>query len=129
MSLEMTTSLSYLAWASALCLILWLPYVLERIMRQGLMTVLQYKDTGAEPAVWAQRALRAHLNLVENLAPFAALVLIANVTSTKVAGCAALFFWARVVQAIVHIAGIAYVRTVAFFVSWLALIIMFFSVI
>ena len=129
MSLEMTTSLSYLAWASALCLILWLPYVLERIMRQGLMTVLQYKDTGAEPAVWAQRAHRAHLNLVENLAPFAALVLIANVTSTKVAGCAALFFWARVVQAIVHIAGIAYVRTVAFFVSWLALIIMFFSVI
>jgi len=125
----MTTSLSYLAWASALCLILWLPYVLERIMRQGLMTVLQYKDTGAEPAVWAQRAHRAHLNLVENLAPFAALVLIANVTSTKVAGCAALFFWARVVQAIVHIAGIAYVRTVAFFVSWLALIIMFFSVI
>jgi uncharacterized MAPEG superfamily protein len=93
------------------------------------MTVLQYKNTDAEPAVWAQRAHRAHLNLVENLAPFAALVLIANVTSTKVAGCAALFFWARVVQAIVHIAGIAYVRTVAFFVSWLALIIMFFSVI
>ena len=107
MSLEMTTSLSYLAWASALCLILWLPYVLERIMRQGLMTVLQYKNTDAEPAVWAQRAHRAHLNLVENLAPFAALV----------------------VQAIVHIAGIAYVRTVAFFVSWLALIIMFFAVI
>ncbi|MBV30051.1 MAG: MAPEG family protein [Actinomycetota bacterium] len=129
MSLEMTTSLSYLAWASALCLILWLPYVLERIMRQGLMTVLQYKNTDAEPAVWAQRAHRAHLNLVENLAPFAALVLIANVTSTKVAGWAALFFWARVVQAIVHIAGIAYVRTVAFFVSWLALIIMFFAVI
>ena len=57
MSLEMTTSLSYLAWASALCLILWLPYVLERIMRQGLMTVLQYKDTDAEPAVWASAVL------------------------------------------------------------------------
>ncbi|MFQ3316190.1 MAG: putative MAPEG superfamily protein [Candidatus Poriferisodalaceae bacterium] len=129
MSLEMTTSLSYLGWASALCLILWLPYVLERVMRQGLITVLQYKDTDAEPAVWAQRAHRAHLNLVENLAPFAALVLIANVTAKNVAGCAALFFWARVVQAIVHIAGVAYVRTVAFFVSWLAMIIMFFSVI
>ena len=125
----MTTSLSYLGWASALCLILWLPYVLERVMRQGLMTVLQYKDTDAEPAAWAQRAHRAHLNLVENLAPFAALVLIANVTGKNPAGCAALFFWARVVQAIVHIAGVAYVRTVAFFVSWLAMIIMFFSVI
>jgi len=129
MSLEMTTSLSYLAWASALCLILWLPYVLERVMKQGLMTVLQYKDTDTEPAVWAQRAHRAHLNLVENLAPFAALVLIANVTGKNVTGCAALFFWARVVQAIVHIAGVAYVRTLAFFVSWLAMIIMFFSVI
>ena len=90
--MEMTTSLTYLAWSSLLCVVLWLPYVLERIQRQGLRTVVEYKHEDSEPAAWAKRSNRAHLNLVENLAPFAALVLIANLTNVGVAGAAALFF-------------------------------------
>ena len=58
-----TTSLGYLAWTSALCIVLWLPYVLERITSQGLIPVLSYEESDAEPA-WA---VRAHLNLLENL--------------------------------------------------------------
>lgn len=127
--MEMTTSLTYLAWSSLLCVVLWLPYVLERIQRQGLRTVVEYKHEDSEPASWAKRSNRAHLNLVENLAPFAALVLIANLTNVGVAGAAALFFWARVAQAIVHIAGVPYLRTAAFFVSWVAMVIIFFQII
>ncbi len=127
--MEMTTSLTYLAWTSALCIVLWLPYVLERIISRGLIPVLRYEESDVEPAGWAQRCHRAHLNLLENLPPFAALVLIANLTNVGVAGAAAVFFWARVAHAIVHIAGMPYLRTAAFFVSWAAMFSVFFSVI
>lgn len=127
--MEMTSSLTYLAWTSALCMVLWLPYVLESIVGRGLMTVLRYEESDSEPAKWAQRAHRAHLNLLENLPPFAALVLIANLTEVGVGGAAAVFFWARVAHAIVHIAGVPYLRTAAFFVSWIAMFSIFVAVI
>lgn len=127
--MEMTSSLTYLAWTSALCMVLWLPYVLESIVGRGLMTVLRYEESDIEPAKWAQRAHRAHLNLLENLPPFAALVLIANLTEVGVGGAAAVFFWARVAHAIVHIAGVPYLRTAAFFVSWIAMFSIFVAVI
>lgn len=127
--MEMTSSLTYLAWTSALCIVLWLPYVLERIISCGLVTALRYEDNDVEPAKWAQRSHRAHLNLLENLPPFAALVLIANLTGVGVGGAAAVFFWARVAHAIVHIAGVPYLRTGAFFVSWIAMFSIFFDVI
>ena len=122
------TQLTYLAWSSLLCIVLWLPYVFERIQSQGLKPVLNYPENPAAPAVWAQRAQRAHLNLVENLPAFAALVIIAHLVGVDAGGGAALFFWARVVQAIVHILGIAYVRTLAFAASWIGMLSIFFSV-
>lgn len=124
----MDTQLTYLAWSSFLCIVLWLPYVLERIQSQGLKAVLNYPENPAAPAVWAQRAQRAHLNLVENLPAFAALVIIAHLIGVDAGSGAALFFWARVVQAIVHILGISYVRTLAFAASWVGMLIIFFSV-
>ena len=107
---------------------LWLPYVLERIQSQGLGTVLTYPENPPAAAAWAQRAQRAHLNLVENLPAFAALVIIAHLTGVDAAGGAALFFWARVVHAVVHILGISYVRTLAFAASWVGMLMIFFSI-
>ena len=107
---------------------LWLPYVLERIQSQGLGNVLTYPENPPAPAAWAQRAPRAHLNLVENLPAFAALVIIAPLTGVDAAGGAALFFWARVVHAVVHIMGVSYVRTLAFAASWVGMLIIFFSI-
>ena len=77
---QVDTDLSYLAWSAFLCSVLWLPYVLERIQSQGLGNVLTYPENPPAPAAWAQRAQRAHLNLVENLPAFAALVIIAHLT-------------------------------------------------
>tara|TARA_B100001250_G_scaffold103996_1_gene87693 strand:- start:3309 stop:3638 length:330 start_codon:yes stop_codon:yes gene_type:complete len=108
--------------------VLWLPYVLERIQSQGLGNVLTYPENPPAPAAWAQRAQRAHLNLVENLPAFAALVIIAHLTGVDAAGGAALFFWARVVHAVVHIMGISYVRTLAFAASWVGMLMIFFSI-
>ena len=124
----MDTQLTYLAWSAFLCIVLWLPYVLERIQSQGLGNVLTYPENPPAPAAWAQRAQRAHLNLVENLPAFAALVIIAHLTGVAAAGGAALFFWARVVHAVVHIMGVSYVRTLAFAASWVGMLIIFFSI-
>ena len=81
-----STELTYLAWSAFLCIVLWLPYVLERAQSQGLGTVLTYPENPPAPAAWAQRAQRAHLNMVENLPAFAALVIIAHLTDANAAG-------------------------------------------
>lgn len=132
---EMTLSLDLrmLAYSALLCLALWIPYILSGISVKGLGRMMGYPsgDYSDLPA-WAQRAHRAHLNLVENLAPFAALVLVAHVSGAAnelTALGARLFFWARVVQAGVHIAGIPGVRTLAFAVSVVANLIIFVQIV
>ncbi len=79
-----------------------------------------------------QRAQKAHTNLIENLAPFAALVLIAHVTqqtSALTVTGAALFFYARLVHAIVYIIGVPWIRTLAFLAGWVGILLVFLEVI
>ncbi|MEZ5668133.1 MAG: MAPEG family protein [Alphaproteobacteria bacterium] len=128
----MDAELTYLALSAGLCAILWVPYVLARVFAWGLMPAMGYpKDPPALPD-WAQRSYRAHMNMVENLAVFAALVLVAKlagVTDDMVGLGALLFFWARVAHAIVFVAGIPVLRTLAFVVSWVGLLLIFVAVI
>ena len=68
----------------------------------------------------AGRAKRAHLNMIENMVLFTALVLIAavaNKANATTAMGAMIFFWARLAYAIIYVAGIPWARTVAWFVS------------
>ena len=63
---------------------------------------------------WVVRANRTHINLVENLPSFAALVLVAHVAGAAngtTAAAAAVFFWARLAHALVFLFGIPYLRT------------------
>ena len=120
----LTADLRYLAYSALLALILWIPYILAAIGKRGLNQVAGY-PTGnyVDLPEWAQRGHRAHSNLIENLAPFAALVLtaqLAGAANETTALAATVFFWARLVQAAVHIAGIPWIRTGAFAVAWLA---------
>ena len=85
-----------------------------------------YKTMPTSPLPdWVNRANRAHLNAVENIAPFAAVVLIANavgVSSAVTANCAAVYFYARLAHALLQISGFGLLmaRTVAFTVGWIA---------
>ncbi len=122
-----------LAYSAFLCLVLWIPYILAEIQVRGVSSAVGY-PTGKYDDLpdWAQRTQRAHMNMVENLAPFAALVLLAHIAGqandATVFG-AALFFWARLVHAIVHIAGIPWARTLAFTVAWIGNLIIFWEVV
>lgn len=125
----METHLSYLAWSALLCIVMWLPYVLERAQNWGLVAALGYPENPPDPAPWAQRLKKAHANMVENLAAFTALVLIAHVTDVDAGVGAALFFYGRLVHAIVYTLGLPYLRTAAFLVSWIGMVVIFFQVI
>lgn len=117
----MSTDLWMLTLTALLCLIMPMIYVLGEVQTPGGMEWgLGNRDTAFKLPDWAERAKRAHYNLVENLAPFAILVLVAHV-SGKANGATAwgatIFFFARLAYAAVYTAGITGARTVIFFIG------------
>ena len=71
----MTPDLNYLVLTAVLCLLLWVPYIVGLIRERGNQPD-DYRDPpGAGESAFLKRANRAHVNMVENLAPFAVLVL------------------------------------------------------
>ena len=128
----MSTDLLYLTLSAGLCAVLWLPYVLSRIQIWGLIDAVGYPENPPQLPAWAQRSKRVHENFVENLAPFAALVLVAQIAGAAnetTALAALIFFWARVVHAVVFTLGVPWLRTLSFAVSWIAMILIFIEII
>ena len=119
----MNTELFYLALVAAFTGLLWVPYILDRIAVRGLLDAVGYPENPKPQSPWAQRLMKAHLNAVENLAVFAALVLVAQtagVTGATVAGACVVYFWARVVHAIAYTFAVPWVRTLSFAVAFFA---------
>ena len=86
----------------------------------GLPTLAGNREGLPEMTGFAWRAKRAHLNMVENMVLFTALVLIATIAgkaNAMTAMGALIFFWARLVYALIFLLGIAWLRTVAWAVS------------
>ena len=118
----MTRELFWLTLTVILTGLLWVPYVLNRIMVRGLFGAMANPTRTDKPmAEWANRLMFAHDNAVENLIVFAPLVLILNAadisTPTTVLACA-VYFWSRVVHLIVYTLGLPVFRTVAFLVGF-----------
>jgi uncharacterized MAPEG superfamily protein len=119
----MPVELRYLTYVSVLTALLWVPYILNEISVRGLLGAVGYSTAPKPLAQWAQRLKAAHYNAVENLVVFAALVLTAyalGIHSSAVAACAIVYFWARLVHAIVYTLAIPWLRTLAFVVGWAA---------
>jgi uncharacterized MAPEG superfamily protein len=104
--------------------LLWVPYVLNRMVMFGLGdTLAGNAPDSSGHSIWAQRAIKAHYNAVENLAIFAPIVLTAHVLgisngATKAA--VVVYFFARLIHFVVYSAGIPAARTLAFTAGWLA---------
>jgi uncharacterized MAPEG superfamily protein len=120
----MSKELMWLTYTVILTGLLWIPYVLDRIMVRGLMGAMANPSRDDKPqTAWAQRMYFAHTNAVENLIIFAPLVLILHAinhsTETTVLACA-VFFWARLAHVIVYTLGIPGLRTLSFAVGFFA---------
>jgi uncharacterized MAPEG superfamily protein len=119
----MKTELFYLALTAAFTGLLWVPYVLDRFAVRGIGDTVGYPDNPKPHHPWAERLMKAHVNAVENLVVFAALVLVANavgITGKAIAMSAMVYFWARVAHAVVYTAGLPWLRTLAFTVGFFA---------
>jgi uncharacterized MAPEG superfamily protein len=122
----------YLVWSAALTFILVLIAVSGATLQVGLPTLAGNREGLPEMTGWAGRAARAHRNMLESLILFAVLVLVAHIVGVRngmtLLG-AQLFFWGRVAHAIIYIAGIPWLRTAAWAVSVVGLILIFLQLI
>ncbi len=121
----MSTDLQMLVYSCLLMIAQSISLLLASIQAKGgvvpgvMWGVGNREDAPVLPA-WGERAVRAHRNMLENLVPFAALVLaahVAGVSGEETARGATIFFWGRLAHAAIYLAGIPYLRTVAFVVA------------
>lgn len=125
MSGEISTDLGLLVWSVILCLVQMVIAVSAATLQVGLPTLAGNRDDMPTLTGFAGRATRAHRNMLEYLALFAALVLVAHVTAhanAMTALGAQLFFWGRLAHAGLYLAGIPWVRTGAWAVSMVGLV-------
>lgn len=124
----MKPELNLLVWAVVLTLAQAVVAVHGAMMQVGLATLAGNREGMPEIKGWGGRAARAHRNMLENLVLFAVLVL-AAVLADKTNGTtllgAQIFFWARVVYAIVYLAGVPWLRTGVWAVSVVGLAMIF----
>ena len=112
----MTLDLQMLVWSAALALAQMVIAVAGATLQVGLPTLAGNRENLPAATGWAGRAQRAHLNMLESLAVFAILVLVAHVAgranATTALG-ATIFFWSRAAYAVIYLAGIPWLRTAA----------------
>ena len=121
----MTPMLTYVLWAVVLTVVQVVVAAVLALGQVGLPTLAGNRESIGELPGMEGRAVRAHRNMLENLVLFVALALVAHlanrVTPTALLG-AQLFFWGRVAHAIIYLAGIPWLRTAAFAVSVVGLV-------
>ncbi len=122
--MKYTSELYSLTVISAATGLMWVPYVAARMTTFGVTRAIGVPgpDYPAD-APWADRARRAHLNAIENLAVFAPLVIVAAIVdvSTKATVLAAqVYVFARFVHYVIYALGIPVIRTLAFLAGSIA---------
>lgn len=117
----MNTELLYLTLNAILNGVMWIPYVIDRVMVSSLSESVGYPKDPKPQSPWAQRLMKAHANAVENLVIFAVLILVArtiDVTNATIANACIVYFWARVAHAVTYTFGIPWIRTLSFAVGY-----------
>jgi uncharacterized MAPEG superfamily protein len=124
----MTPDLKILVWTVALTLIEVVIAVLLAMGQVGLGMLAGNREGFDELTSFAGRAKRAHWNMLESLPLFIALVLIAQIAGkangATHAGCV-LFFWGRLAHFVIYVIGVPWLRTIAWVVSVIGLIMIF----
>src|SRR5512143_3881218 len=131
MTIPIWVLLGFAAWTLALLFGSVGVYRWSRILT-GRASVPEWRADVAQGCAWYQRAMRAHMNCVENLPVYGAVALAAHGTGTSGIGLdrlAIAFLAARIAQSVVHVAlpqtePVATLRFTLFFVQVLCVIAM-----
>jgi uncharacterized MAPEG superfamily protein len=124
----MTTELSMLCWSVVLGLVQIAIAATCMVSQRGLRWAASARDGAVPPLTGIGGRLdRARANFLETFPLFLAVVLTAHLLqrhdSMTVLG-AQLYFWSRLVYVPLYAAGIAYVRTLAFAVSFVGIVLL-----
>ena len=120
-----------LYWAAATAVftsLLWIPHIIQRIVEMKPYDAFRDPRHDVETkAPWAQRAIRAHTNAVENLAGFGILAIILVMTGSGnalSASAAALYFYSRIAHYVVYLAAVPWARTPIYIVGLICQLVM-----
>jgi len=127
----MTTELYWLTLTVLMTALMWLPYIINRMLEQGIgFAIWDPQGETKTDVIWAERMTRAHKNAVENLIIFAPLVLTLQLTdlSNELTALACImYFFSRLAHYIVFSLGIPLLRIFAFMISVVAQFILAFT--
>ena len=121
----MTVELTMLVYSVILTFVIISVPAMAGILQNGLATQAGARDGLPEPTVFAQRARRLQDNMIENMVLFVPLVLAAQaagVSNAATALGAQIFVLARVFHAGIYLAGIPWLRPLAWAVSVVGLV-------
>lgn len=119
----MSVAMTMLTYTTLFLILMWMPYITAAFFARGVLGVLGYPENPQPLPSWAERAKRAHENLVQNFAPFAALIVVAEMVGANadtVGYWASIFLIARIAHWAVYILKIPVIRTVAFLAGFAA---------
>jgi uncharacterized MAPEG superfamily protein len=118
MNATMTTELFWLLLTTFMTGVMWVPYIINRIVEQGPGQIKgDRQGTTATAISWADRMMRAHQNAVENLVVFVPLVLMVQLTGINngiTATACAVYFFARLAHYLVFTFGMPVLRVFTF---------------
>jgi uncharacterized MAPEG superfamily protein len=124
----MTPDLRLLLWTLVLTFVEVLVAVLAAQAQVGLGMLAGNREGLPALTGFAGRSRRAHRNMLESLPLFIGLVLIAQIAGKANEATllgAQLFFWGRLAHWLLYIIGIPWLRTIAWLVSVIGLIVIF----
>ena len=102
--------------------LLWAPHILQRILEMKPYAAFRDpKHDVATKAPWAQRAIRAHTNAVENLVIFglaALMVHILELGTALTAKAAMVYFFARAAHYVIYVMALPWLRTPVFLLAF-----------
>ena len=116
----MSVPLTMLLWSSILMFVLLLIPAAIAIHRNGPLAQAGARDDLPEPSEFMKRANRLNANIRENMILFTALVVVtgfSGVTNENIDLGAMIFFYARVLHAVIYLAGWPMIRPVVWTVS------------
>lgn len=128
----MTPELTMLGWSVALLIVQVAISIAGSMTQFPLRALVGNRDTPLEGKGWVGRAQRAHRNMIESLLPFAVLVLaaeVAGIANPNTVLGAQLYFYGRVAYSVLYLAGVPWLRTIAWAVSLAGMVILLLQVI
>jgi len=127
----LTSEIYWLVLTILMTAVLWVPYILNRMLEQGIGTALWDPLGRTETRKgWADRMMKAHTNAVENLVIFAPLVILIQMFSlnneTTTLACM-IYFFARLLHYICFTLAVPVLRIVTFATGFVMQLILTFT--